>query len=114
LLDIEKLRREQPNTLSLYVSLAHLLFFEYDTIPTTNRMYQLVRRGSMGTPAEALKIFWSQLREKAQVRMQKAAFPEGLLRAAEQLLAQFWDEAVMNSEAHLHKERLTLQTKSNQ
>ncbi|HLS21315.1 MAG TPA: DNA-binding protein, partial [Paenalcaligenes sp.] len=85
LLDIEKLRRAHSNTLELYVALAHLLFFKYDSIPTTNRMYQLVRRGSMGTPAQALKIFWTQLREQAQVRMQKAALPEELLRSAEQL-----------------------------
>ena len=112
LLQIEKLRRQQSNTLQLYVEVAQLLFFEHDIIPTTNRMYQLVRRGSMGTPAQALKIFWAQLRDEAQVRMQKASLPPEVIRQAEQLLAQLWDEAVAHSNEHLHKDRLHLQTQA--
>src|SRR5699024_2811029 len=114
LLQIEKMRRQQPNTLELYVEVARLLFFEEEIIPTTNRMYQLVRRGSMGTPAQALRIFWSQLRDEAQVRMQKAALPEALLRSAEQMLAQLWDEAVDHSEQCRQKERLSLQMHAQQ
>lgn len=112
LLEVEKLRRTQPDTLQLYVALAHRLFFDFDLIPTTNRMYQLVRRGSMSTPARALKIFWEQLRDQAQVRMQKAALPETVLRSAEQLLAQLWDEAVQHSEEQGQVERLQLQIQS--
>lgn len=112
LLQIEKMRRQQPNTLELYVEVAQLLFFEQEIIPTTNRMYQLVRRGSMGTPAQALRIFWSQLRDESQVRMQKASLPSTVVRQAEQLLAQLWDEAVSHSTEHLHKDRLHLQTQA--
>src|SRR5690625_2361114 len=83
LLHIEKLRRQYPNTLDLYVQVARLLFFEHQIIPTTNRMYQLVRRGSMGTPAQALKTFWEQLRQEAQVRMQKASLPAVVVQQAE-------------------------------
>lgn len=112
LLQIEKMRRQQQNTLELYVEVARLLFFEEEIIPTTNRMYQLVRRGSMGTPAQALRIFWSQLRDESQVRMQKAPLPSTVVRQAEQLLAQLWDEAVSHSTEHLHKDRLHLQAQA--
>src|SRR5690625_2059144 len=110
LTQIEQLQREKPNTLELYVAVAHLLFFQHDTIPTTNRMYQLVRRGSMGTPAKALRIFWAQLRSHAQVRMQKAPLPNHLLNQAEQLLGSLWDEAVQLAQQALEKQRLRLNT----
>ena len=109
LLQIEKLRRQQPNTLQLYVDVARLLFFEHEIVPTTNRMYQLVRRGSMGTPAQALRIFWSQLRDESQIRMQKAALPETVLHSAEQLLGQLWDEAVDHAEKQVQEEGLQWQ-----
>lgn len=110
IVQIERLRRQQPNTLQLYVEVARLLFFDYAIIPTTNRMYQLVRRGSMGTPAQALKMFWAQLRDEAQIRMQQAALPASLVQQAEQLLAQLWDEAVLYSDEHMQRERLQVQT----
>src|SRR5690625_4021679 len=106
------MRRQQQNTVELYVEAARLLFFQDEMIPTMNRMYVLVGRGSIGTPAEALRIFWSQLRDESQVRMQKAPLPSTVVRQAEQLVAQLWDEAVSHSTEHLHKDRLHLQTQA--
>src|SRR5690625_6287823 len=93
LLRIEKLSRQQTNTLQLYVQVARLLFFEEEIIPTTNRMYQLVRRGSMGTPAQALRMLWSQLRDESQVRVKQAALPATVVRQAEQVLVLHGCEA---------------------
>lgn len=63
--EIEKLREQFPNTQDLYREVCTLLFFRYGTAPTANKLYQLVRKGSMSAPAEALNKFWSDLRERA-------------------------------------------------
>lgn len=93
-LAIEQLRSEHNNTIDLYKAVAALLFFHYHTTPTTNRMYQLVRKGSMSAPSEALKLFWKELRERSQVRMEQADIPASLTQSAGMLMAQLWDEAL--------------------
>lgn len=93
-LAVEKLRSEHSNTLELYKAVAGLLFFQYDCTPTTNRMYQLVRKGSMSAPAEALRLFWQELRDRSQVRMQQADIPATLKSSAGALFAQMWEEAL--------------------
>lgn len=91
---VEKLRSEHSNTLELYKAVAGLLFFQYDCTPTTNRMYQLVRKGSMSAPAEALRLFWQELRDRSQVRMQEADIPSSLKYSAGTLFAQMWEESL--------------------
>lgn len=91
---VEKLRSEHSNTLELYKAVAGLLFFQYDCTPTTNRMYQLVRKGSMSAPAEALRLFWQELRDRSQVRMQEADIPSTLKHSAGVLFAQMWEESL--------------------
>lgn len=93
-LAVEKLRSEHSNTLDLYKAVAALLFFQYDSTPTTNRMYQLVRKGSMSAPAEALRLFWQELRDRSQVRMEEADIPLGLKQTAGTLFAQMWEDAL--------------------
>ena len=93
-LAVEKLRSEHSNTLDLYKAVAALLFFQYDSTPTTNRMYQLVRKGSMSAPAEALRLFWQELRDRSQVRMEEADIPLGLKQTAGALFAQMWEDAL--------------------
>lgn len=93
-LAVEQLRTQHPNTLDLYKAVAALLFFQYDSTPTTNRMYQLVRKGSMSAPAEALRLFWQELRDRSQVRMEQADIPQNLKQSAGALMAQLWEEAL--------------------
>lgn len=93
-LAVEQLRSQHSNTIDLYKAVASLLFFQYDSTPTTNRMYQLVRKGSMGAPAEALKLFWKELRDRSQVRMEQADIPAALKQSAGMLVAQLWEESV--------------------
>lgn len=94
---VEKLRSEHSNTLDLYKAVAALLFFQYDSTPTTNRMYQLVRKGSMSAPAEALRLFWQELRDRSQVRMEEADIPLGLKQTAGTLFAQMWEESLQHA-----------------
>ncbi|WP_211455463.1 DNA-binding protein, partial [Collimonas antrihumi] len=70
-----------------------LLFFRYGMTPTANKLYQLVRKGSMTAPAEALNKFWEDLREKSRVRIEHPDLPEALKTAAGDLTATLWSTA---------------------
>lgn len=96
-LAVEQLRTQHPNTVDLYKAVAALLFFQYDSTPTTNRLYQLVRKGSMSAPAEALRLFWQELRDRSQLRMEQADIPQGLKQAAGTLIAQIWEESLQQA-----------------
>lgn len=88
--DIDKLRDRFPRTADLYREACAVLFFRYGQTPTTNSLYQLVRKGSMSVPAEALRLFWSDLRERAKVDLQHADLPDQVKQSAGQLLAEIW------------------------
>src|SRR5215217_6554522 len=76
--DVEALRLRYPNTQELYREVCTVMFFRYGMTPTANRLYQLVRKGSMSAPAEALAKFWSQLRERSRVTIEGPDLPEAL------------------------------------
>ena len=63
--------------------------------PTANKLYGLVRKGSMGTPTEVLAQFWADLRGKMCVTidhpeltdaLKRTQFSTELERAREQVL----------------------------
>jgi chromosome segregation ATPase len=91
--DIEALRPAYPNTQDLYREVCALMFFRYGITPTANRLYQLVRKGSMSAPAEALNRFWRQLREKSRVVIGHPDLPEDLKNTAGELVASLWKSA---------------------
>ena len=91
--DIEALRPKFPDTQDLYREVCTVLFFRYGITPTANKLYQLVRKGSMSAPAEALARFWDTLREKSRVRIEHPDIPEALRNAAGELTARLWEQA---------------------
>ncbi|HET7831737.1 MAG TPA: DNA-binding protein, partial [Gallionella sp.] len=70
-----------------------LLFFRFGITPTANKLYQVVKKGSMSAPAEALSRFWKELREKSRIRIENPALPEELRVAAGILTGKLWDQA---------------------
>jgi hypothetical protein len=98
-IEIEKLRGEFTETQDLYREVCVLLFFRYGITPTANKLYQYVRRGSMSAPADALNKFWSELREKSRVRIDRTDIPESISLAAGDILAALWNEAQMAAQA---------------
>ena len=92
-LEIERLRGQFTETQELYREVCVLLFFRHGITPTANRLYQLVRKGSMSAPAEALRAFWADLREKSRIRIEHPDLPEILRTAAGDLVATLWSEA---------------------
>jgi chromosome segregation ATPase len=99
--EIERLKVEFPKTRELYREVCALMFFRFGITPTANRLYQLVHRGSMGTPTSVLAEFWSELREKSRVRIEHADMPEELQGAAGELIGALWNRASAAAQASL-------------
>ena len=91
--EIEALRAQHPETQDLYREVCVLLFFRYGLTPTANKLYQLVRKGSMSAPAEALARFWETLREKSRVRIEHPDLPQPLQAAAGEMVGAQWQQA---------------------
>jgi hypothetical protein len=99
--DIARLKAEFPKTRELYREVCALLFFRHGITPTANRLYQLVKRGSMGTPTAVLGEFWTELREKSRVRIAHPDLPADLGAAAGELVATLWTRATAAADTAL-------------
>jgi hypothetical protein len=96
--EVEGLRAHFTQTQDLYREVCALLFFRHGITPTANKLYQLVRKGSMSAPAEALARFWENLREKSRVRIEHPDLPPELAQTAGELIGALWQRA--QSSAH--------------
>jgi chromosome segregation ATPase len=99
--DIERLKVEFPKTRELYREVCALLFFRFGVAPTANRLYNLVHRGTMSTPASVLSEFWAELREKSRVRIEHPDLPTDLSDAAGELIGTLWTRATTSAQAEL-------------
>lgn len=91
--DVEKLRAEHPRTPDLYREVCIVMFFRYGVTPTANKLYQLVRKGSMSAPTEALRAFWADLRRSGKVDLGQPDLPVDLAQAAGDLVSKLWSSA---------------------
>lgn len=94
---IAELRERFPRTQDLYREVCVLLFFRHGVTPTANKLYQLVRKGSMSAPTEALSQFWKTLRERSRVTIGHSDLPDELRTAAGDLVATLWKSAQSKS-----------------
>ncbi|KVN29502.1 ATPase [Burkholderia pyrrocinia] len=99
--EIERLKADFPKTRELYREACALLFFRFGITPTANRLYQLVRKGSMSTPTAVLGEFWAELREKSRVRIEHPDLPADLQAAAGELVAALWGRSTAAAETAL-------------
>jgi chromosome segregation ATPase len=107
--EIEQLRTQFPRTQELYREVCVLLFFRHGITPTANRLYQLVKKGSMSAPAEALTRFWTTLRDKSRVRIEHPDLPAELQSATGELAAALWMRAVDMAQDQLATAQLEAQ-----
>jgi hypothetical protein len=87
---LAELRSRFPETRALYREVCGLLFFRYGVTPTANKLYSLVRKGSMGTPAEVLQSFWQELRGRTRVTIDHPDLPESLKQIAAEAVQTIW------------------------
>ena len=99
--EIDRLKIEFPKTRELYREVCALLFFRFGITPTANRLYQLVKRGSMSTPTQVLGEFWAELRDKSRVRIEHPDLPADLQGAAGELIATLWGRATASAQQAL-------------
>lgn len=99
--EIDRLKTAFPKTRELYREACALLFFRFGVTPTANRLYQLVKRGSMSTPTQVLGEFWTELREKSRVRIGHPDLPADLQTAAGELVAALWTKSTTSAQAAL-------------
>jgi hypothetical protein len=97
--EIDRLKAAFPKTRELYREVCALLFFRFGITPTANRLYQLVKRGSMSTPTQVLGEFWVELREKSRVRIEHPDLPAELQAAAGELVASLWSRSTASAQA---------------
>ncbi|WP_454743484.1 DNA-binding protein [Cupriavidus necator] len=91
--DLAELRTRFPETRALYREVCGLLFFRYGVTPTANKLYSLVRKGSMGTPAEVLQAFWQELRGRTRVTIDHPDLPDSLKEIAAGAVQTIWQAA---------------------
>jgi Arc/MetJ-type ribon-helix-helix transcriptional regulator len=103
--EVADLKQRIGDTRELYREVCALLFFRHGVTPTANRLYQLVRRGSMGTPAEVLRGFWQDLRERSRVRLSHPGVPPEFVELGGQMLAELWKQASERAESELESLR---------
>jgi hypothetical protein len=92
--DVEDLRTHSSQAKELYREVCHLMFFRYDIQPSANKLYQLVRKGTMATASQAVNNFWSELREKRRVDIEQPGLPESLREFAGEALSTLWKGAL--------------------
>jgi chromosome segregation ATPase len=92
--DVEVLRTQFPQVKDLYREVCRLMFFRYGIQPTANKLYQLVRKGTMSTPAQAVNSFWNELRLKNRVDIEHSTLPDNLREFAGEALGTLWKSAL--------------------
>ena len=91
--EVEALKARLSDTKQLYREVCALLFFRHGITPTTNKLYQYVRRGSMSAPADALSKFWDDLRSKARIEVDHPDLPDEVKESAASAIAAIWRQA---------------------
>ncbi|MDN7795191.1 DNA-binding protein [Burkholderia vietnamiensis] len=76
-------------------------FFRYGVTPTANKLYSLVRKGSMSTPADVLNRFWQDLRERTRVKIDHPDLPDAVKQVAAEAVLTIWHSASEASAAEL-------------
>ncbi|SDK85161.1 replication region DNA-binding N-term [Methylophilus rhizosphaerae] len=104
--DVESLRIQFPQTKDLYREVCRLMFFRYGMQPTANKLYQLVRKGTMSTPSQAVNSFWAELRSKNRVDIEHAGLPDSLREFAGEALGALWKSA-LEAARQTYKEKHT-------
>uniref|UniRef100_A0A809EAV6 KfrA protein n=4 Tax=Ralstonia solanacearum TaxID=305 RepID=A0A809EAV6_RALSL len=91
--DIAALRGRFTDTRELYREVCALLFFRYGVTPTANKLYSLVRKGSMSTPTDVLNRFWQDLRDKTRVKIDHPELPDAMKQVAAEAVLTIWQAA---------------------
>jgi DNA repair exonuclease SbcCD ATPase subunit len=110
--EVDALRNRVTDTRALYREVCGLLFFKYGSVPTANRLYQLVRKGSMGVPGEVLTQFWVDLREKSRVKIDHPDMPDAIKQVAVEAMQGIWEAAAAAARSELSDVRADVELRA--
>ena len=91
--EIDQLRATCTDTQELHRKVYVLLFYCHGIKLTANKLYRLVRKGSMNAPAKVLSRFWKTLRDKSSVGIKHPDLPNELRDVASEVIAGLWQRA---------------------
>jgi len=103
--EVEAIKQANPETRMLIRETASLLFFRYGETPTANGLYQLLRKGSMTTYTDELKRFWTDIRDRTELRLSHPDIPPVLLEKFGTVLSEVWALAQQGASASLEEHR---------
>ncbi|CAE6754160.1 DNA-binding protein [Paraburkholderia aspalathi] len=109
-LEVERIKSQVDGTREIYRQVCGLLFFRFGITPTANGLYQLVRKGTMGTPGAVLKEFWQDIQAKARIRVDRADLRPELVELAADMVGTLWERALADADTGLDLERSQLRT----
>lgn len=93
------------NTRQIYQKVAYALFTQYQEVPTPTRLYALVRKGSMSTVVEELKLFWQRMQQDWQMRLHIPNIPDALHMAYQENIEKIWQVAHEQAENMFQPQR---------
>jgi hypothetical protein len=103
--EIERIKSQVDDTREVYRQVCRLLFLRFGITPTANGLYNLVRKGTMGTPGAVLKEFWQEIQAKARIRIDRTDLRPELLDFAADMVGTLWERAIADADAGLDLER---------
>lgn len=101
---VDALKLAQSDTRTLTRQVAALLM-ERDEPVNANRIYSLIRVGSMVTIQDELKLFWRTLKNQLLPKLNLPGVPQALLTMQGETLGTLWGEALRLARAQFDEER---------
>ncbi len=102
---MDELRLEIANTKELYLKAAKVLFMEYHETPSPNRLYQLIKKGSMTTVVEVIKIFWQNIHTEMQHKMHIPNIPNNLQDITQSYVNNIWSQALNEARKEFEQQK---------
>lgn len=99
--EVEALKARAQDNRQLFRETAALLFFRHGIMPSTQKILQLVKRGSTTTINDELKRFWEDIRKKTELKLTHPELPEAVTRGFADSLASLWVLAQEQAQASL-------------
>ncbi|PNE59678.1 hypothetical protein A8H39_00575 [Paraburkholderia fungorum] len=103
--EVERIKSQVDDTREIYRQVCRVLFLRFGVTPTANGLYQLVRKGTMGTPGAVLKEFWQEIQAKARIRIDRTDLRPELVDFAADMVGTLWERALADADAGLDLER---------
>lgn len=107
--EVERIKQTAQGTRDVYRQVCQLLFVRYGETPTGNRLYQLVRKGTMSTPSEVLREFWADVRAKVRLQIDRKDMRPDLAEFAADMVSALWAKACVEADESVAAARAQVQ-----